>query len=1271
MNHITNNKGIIFNIIKNNRMPKEIKKDRLKNNIIEVIENFEDNDPEMLVEEDLLEKKIFPHINTDFNEYDNDYTKVLKLAVKYKVSSDYIYYDDETKTEISLWKEALSSPLLITDPSSDTLQDFYEHYIDYFYNINVMNWINLFVHILQNIVLIEDLLNIINGFITSQNGKELSSIKDLGELYKIWRRSILLKREKEYALTDQIIDIQEFIDESLQSYPFSPYAVTKERYEYTIELDEDPLTSFHSIQVTPMIPWVLSTYDPYNPMSSDMLARDESIIVKVLRDTPKQAWDLYPEEPIENYWYMALWVEKDGVMTIKESSFVLLVLNLSTKKLVINVPVERGLSQKTILDRIYDVFPGLSIISTKKKQLSADFSVYGVSINEYSFSDMVINDELLNNYLIIDESSSSIGKKKRFTIQLKPSDRNVEYSTKETIVKSSIITSISMNYSSKNEQFEVYGSSKPIVLPEKTPILTFNVSYARDSDTLELFMRLMGKLLFYYASNYKTIEDEYERMIGSVAMSNIANRQSSIGSGIIDGKSKIQQLKIQAPDVIVSNYATLCQSKNQPTIISEEERYYWEKVQKRNVLEYLKPPQNKYLFVCPSNDNPYVTIIENTKLKNKDKYPYVPCCTNKDPSKDPNSWYTKLYLENKSLEDINEDKIVSKYTIRVNKVMGFFRYGTLPNLLQDLITENKNQVFRVGMVKSPSSFLHCILYASQNEDYINLTNDKDREDYVQRYRSNLNIDPNCMAQEMWDIDNEERINKLRNPYIFLDPGMFFRVFEELFNFNIYIFTGEEEKLSFIQPRCKYFSAKYYNPTKSVVLIYQHPSDNTNIFPQCELIGSTHPKDPNYSIMEYTSKTIVSKLFNLYSNVFQTMCWNYNNDSKMITSTVNSYALYNIYMFVDGGIATHQVLDSFGKLRGLVIDDKKQSFYGTLMTTPMQPFNLPKWTKNLDDLPRVSDYSFVEKYFNNKKPDSVVNNEAIYWLDDHQQNFVKVLISTKSEPTIKNSYVLSPSQLLFSPVLISSSHTKKVTGYILQLINILFVVTGYIDDAEYHKKFLAKFTSVKKNNNYDISTITNPIIPIFHTVRNVFSYFRKIMPSFVSSNEYKIILPSLIFRDRLIVHLRQFSKLFLMKELVQPSVLVGAQLNDSMKGVNLVLSYETLSLYKKLRNVRNNKILTDLSESLRNLDSFFYYLPDRSIIVYVIIVSTIEEALSIHNNWNKYRVSVSYDNNSTDVPYTLYKINQQGTLLASKTPELNDAHIIQFNSPDKVGIMLEP
>jgi len=163
----------------------------------------------------------------------------------------------------------------------------------------------------------------------------------------------------------------------------------------------------------------------------------------------------------------------------------------------------------------------------------------------------------------------------------------------------------------------------------------------------------------------------------------------------------------------------------------------------------------------------------------------------------------------------NLEIILNNYLDKSSKDYKFYRYGT---------TNYPN-----------NSLLHCICYAIDHPDYVNLEDDQSKEMYIMKLRKFISnvVKTSLLRQELFDFSDDEIMKLLEDDSEFFDPYLLYRAAEEIFNINLYVFTYDEKQEIEI-PRNKIFhsrSARLYRPT---VLIMKIMAGNHQI-PKCELI----------------------------------------------------------------------------------------------------------------------------------------------------------------------------------------------------------------------------------------------------------------------------------------------------------------------------------------------------------------------------------------------------------------------------------------------------
>jgi len=1251
--------------------PKPIKSDRLRTNIQVLKPRFIGDDDELDEVNDMLKQIELSKISTALNEFDNDYTTLLKMAVKSKIPSTYLVQDPDTHDMISIFQYYEDAK-----PTAEFLEDIYDNYNQIFFWIPSISWVFIFMNqVSDQLSDDEELLEEINKFLINEDLIAFRNVDDMHQKFHLWgveyNRAIIT----DYQKVSTIVESQEFLKNELEPLQTSSIIISNERYEYKVTTGgKNPIEMFRDSNVSVYIPWIITTYDPYAPLSvRPVIAHSDTILVRTLNDVPQTAWALYPakDDILMNHMYFVLWVEKESpeVFPGTKESYVLIDIDLQRLLLTVDIPISKGLDQKMITSRIKSALK-VTLESPTQKKINAEFNIYQLHIYEYSFADMVLSDDLFNTFLAMDETSTSLSKKKRFMIQFKPSQQDVESDEHSTVVKSSVKASLTQFFTVEGQRIELDGQAPRTDFPANTPYIQVSIAQAKDPESVELFRKIISRLGYYYIASYKDIEKQYNKFV-STDISPLEVRSMMRYTAAESQKTRIKLLKEQAPNLILSDYAGQCQGSNQPMIIQHNQKDEYDRLGKR-VMEF--PKENpEYLFVCPTEEAPFPTVIENKKLANKEQYPYIPCCSKNDPAENPKQLYNKIYVQNKTFQQAKETETSSKHTLLTTRIMGYQRHGTLPEIITDLLQVDPDEkVVRVGMVNSKSSLIHCLLYATKNKKYLDLDSDEHKEIFVTAYRRKLNVMPELMVQELWDMSPKRRLEQLTNPDVYLDPCLFYRALEELFNVTIWVFSGEGDAMTLKQPRFRYFNARYNTP-RDCVIIYEHERDMKLNYSQCELIVRFLPTDKQ-NLTTLHSDEINEKLYNTYFLIYKTYTYQKNTATNELTHSINTHSTFDFIATLTDR-ASHQLLDSYGKLRGIVLTDPVM----TILTTPLPPLNLQEWTEPYENLPKNAKISAVTKLMG-RDPDKILKDELVYTVSNDHIVIRFLTQKTTSDESLDIPFSIQRIGKVQSLV-DTLDERKSVVGYLLQAINTLFIVKSIPLSYKNIDNFLSKYFIVNPDVKYDVSHITDPAIPNLKTVDDFFIWWKNICPSMVK--KHKLVIPSEKFRSALKDHLTHFVKIYSGDDVVIPKVLVNVNLQASKTSdQDVLLTSKTMPVFLLEKETRHNDVITKLSEKFQT-SSYYYYTKDD--IMYMIVnISDKEKALAIGHFWitdkripqlSEYGEDDSTGLDFDEIPYKTYTISPSGSLIISddfSKEADNDqvVDIIKYSKESRFGVLLK-
>ena len=424
-----------------------------------------------------------------------------------------------------------------------------------------------------------------------------------------------------------------------------------------------------------------------------------------------------------------------------------------------------------------------------------------------------------------------------------------------------------------------------------------------------------------------------------------------------EGK-RIDLLKKAAPDVFIPGYARDCQYKMQPVIVTPQEAPLWQQravtvggmTMPRQIMSFPPPNTPGYgtpetptvLLTCPGDDYPFIGVKYNKKMDNREKYPCLPCCFQQNQM-DPhaNTKYNECYRGLKRNPNVAPK---ATHKMVVPRILDPERVGILPKPIANLVSqysEESGEIERYGVIRSVNSLIHCVLVALHFPEYYNLSGanpeetNKLREVYAQNVRRRMlgTIRPSTYKQELYDISDTEIERRIADPELFLDPQLYYRGLEELFNVNIYVFTPETLEI----PRRKQFHTRPIRGFRPTLIIYKHSgATGGNVeYPQCELIVDSDP-EAKEMVKLYDIK-MTQLLFRTLTSVQDVITWQF--EGTDIVARNNIYSRKEIdYFTVVRRSAQSQILDDYGKLRGLII--LTSAGYATLAVLPSQPENLP-------------------------------------------------------------------------------------------------------------------------------------------------------------------------------------------------------------------------------------------------------------------------------------------------------------------------------------------
>jgi len=983
-------------------------------------------------------------------------------------------------------------------------------------------------------------------------------------------------------------------------------------------------------------------------------------------------------------------IEHEGNEEKIETNYISCIFQLDQSLFSFKIPFF-GIEHTYVIDICSQHSP-FEINDTIEMSISGSFKLYNVNLNEVTFMDMLLNDDILNTYFYSEEITTSWVEKKRLTIHMKSlEDEYLEDEQEEVVNYRSALTAIlSQSITLKPElidiiNFENPNTSEKVKIEAGIPYIEVSITKAENNDTLNHFFFIFNKVMQYYLENKENVEKQYLTIFPELNFEN-KKPKAKMAKKIRNRKSqqtKNEMLRTNAPDVFVANYARRCQKKRQPEIIENVKQWttqkftYKNEKRKREVLNY---PLDKarWTFGCPDPSFPFPGVKRNTNLSNKNEYPFIPCCFERPQMDDAsNSYYKEYYLgipyvPKTNLTSKAKHKMITKKI--VNEGSFGFLNRTIETIFSPFLKQNED-LLRFGVVRSVNSLLHCILVALDNPDYLELKTSNEKELFVRDMRFEIfqNIEYSLGKQEMYDYDENEITEMFEDSEIFIDPFIFFRYFEEYFDINIFTFIyikneRNETVISLEIPRFKLFHSRPINLNRKSVLILKHYGSSSDDleYPQCELIILSM-----YNYIEKSTKTFDKDISAMiYSIMYQNNTidiWGFKKDG------IVEYTSDFPYIDFGGDFRVNkkaQIIDSYGKLVGLILDTDPEI---VVMTPPTRPQNLP--IGEYVNLPSIHDViGHVGKpntYSRNPKTDKI---EGLWYPFMNQKNvYYFPIIETRD---LMNELKEGPHNFHFvkKDSLVKQIHDKRIkVDLILNYVIKAFKLSNV--DVE---EFIAYFMRLvpKKNNVddlYEIKLLRN--LGEYDTIETFLREVNTVLSNFVVNN--KLQFYSEEFFENVIYFLRLYS---------QSSETGFKKWENGLTGyykyeesftkrpfVTLIIGEDKFKKWinATIESNENKYVKKTLNDIFMKAKPIVYY--DVNYDKYYIIQPSLsfDQALNICDYWNYEKINYGINCENVKDPnkykYTIYTVSNSGNLFTEAAVE-EDIKVLAFRDGNFYSIL---
>lgn len=994
-------------------------------------------------------------------------------------------------------------------------------------------------------------------------------------------------KENDKNLENYMVTLKQYenIDEGVISTDFSVESVdykviAKSAYDTTL------LDLFNSLK--------LSKYIPFCVINN---------FYKIKKGfSPEEKWGEHDENCITMYVYY-----KDNITDIyNEEDYLKVMLqydsDLKDIIMLFNIDKSKGQNLDIITERILEIINHeLDLVKIEKiieNNLSGLYYLPALRFNKYVFSDLVMTDTIFSSLIGIDEHEKASKERSGLYLHF--------YHPITGIIKCTIIQKI-LSYKDKDMDKDLF--------LEGEPYIRVKIINASTLKKVKKFQKMLGKLFTYYDTKKDGIIEYYKMYIPDFG--NIYEIDED------EYKKEKETLSDVAPELFIPGYKTYCNPARQLTNISEKEALeaiadgksvlkFPRDIPTDNNSKFPMDGVNQNYYICNNKEYKYVGLQKN-KLKNSNKFPYVPCCFKTDQT---NKKIYRHYVEGIDLDKTSYNK---QNIIITDKILDNNQFGTLPSNIERLFTildpDTKYEYVRKGVYKNKNSFIQVVMEAMNDETEIL---DIDGEDAIVEaikekrlsflHKNNI---PLC-RQELYDKNTQEIINMIKNPDTYFDPKLFIHILEECLNCNIIIFTKNGVDGEIVLPRHTQAYYKHSNK-KPYVYVYEHMGSYSNFskFPQCELIVKYNTKESINNLQylfTYKESLKIRKLYNIINSSY----------------ILNKPIKYTNIKFNKDTKLKSQYIDSYGKTRKLHIKYKNKNI--TLLTEPLQPFRIKECDISTTYL---SSIDIIRDFINNTE--SQILSQKI--LDNTSTHINILFFNTKvSIPIEKGTSIINGIKIDKDKNINTDESKLELYNKNKKIALLLKEYTLWM-----YSKFLHKNKIIDENHLEYFSRNFFTIIPDYEYLK-LNKIFSKKRSSFVQNN--KIIVRNEETIKRLIFLLRinlenNYTELYNYHSKKHIDNYYQS-INDFTKYDNQIILYGEDSINKILYENKNDYYLSNKIRIGYNKPYFFKNkLVDNNVYL-AQKVDTIEKAINISVVWKDYNYNPGiYSKNMSIIKFTLF------------------------------------
>lgn len=498
---------------------------------------------------------------------------------------------------------------------------------------------------------------------------------------------------------------------------------------------------------------------------------------------------------------------KDG-KDINQNNISLVSIDIQSSRIYININVKQITTQE-VIDQLKKL--GLKITDLIVERLAVKIQLYAGPVQQETFLHHLLlakysDRDYYNQFMYIEEATKSVAIKNRINIYYRFPPKEY-YSNIFPGYPDNLVAGVEIRPSIMDS-----GNIK-----EGEYILELSINKTDSMESVEAFIAVLKTLMEGYIKNKDYLQKLYTEydILRVVKESQNVSRNTALR-------------KIGFP----TEYSRKCAPvKRLPYIIPEEE-----------LTQYINTPIDVKYGASSRRD--YYTHLHNGKKYyigcKDDEYPFIgaikigyPCCFNKMP-------------RNKNVFSQPEEDLEkrSNYVAKSSqKILSVNKRADLPSSLTNILkavvgsdgTKAGSVTNTIGTYSGSNNFIHAVIMAfggninniDDNSRFseIHSQHNDDPDGYANDLRQQLAeiYQPELVKQELWDLSNRDIHDMILNTELSFGSS-FYRLLEEYFDINIYIFETTEGQSYLINPRNKYYHAQIYRE-RPCVLLYRLAGDH--------------------------------------------------------------------------------------------------------------------------------------------------------------------------------------------------------------------------------------------------------------------------------------------------------------------------------------------------------------------------------------------------------------------------------------------------------------